>query len=634
MSTIRLLDSDGIELIDSISPDYGKKVKPRLFFLKRQTSLLEDSFSLETFGRLSQIHWETPPEGKRSFIIARVQTWDHRQPDKAFYSYYNAFHLNKILFQTQVYMKRRLIHRLHVLNPLTNTDIIGDVKYFIVHKKNHTTDFVERKEDKEKKVESSAITPKEILQSAFVDDEEVLSDSGNIKSVKSPKLETPKCQFNKSHTKTASFDILLLRKNSTALKSELSWTIAGPAVSIAEELEVLGSPDDEIIEPTIPKAIPRKSPGHRKTFSLTPSSLRRSTKELTPSQIENQMQHPTSSKNSKSRSSESLRKEAGNLGKVQSGSITSLPQNYNIHGGRLSRATIHSGCRPRQKSLSTDKSIVVHNFQIGVEEEEEIPSLPRGDLPKRDEVVKSSHRKNSSLQITTKSPDPDFTLKAQRGNVEFVKKHIPSGSITQFSVPVPKEELEDLAPATTLGRRRILSFANSSNGPNGTSFAEWKELLKEDKSCAARFSEGRNHDQVPDATTLKKEASLLGQEQNNIDDSTETQWDAIFCGTDTDFLEQSKFRRIFRENASSPNEAFLFKMPAHTTIDNRRNRSVEGDERNLGDLEESNWCSFCFPSVSAVENSTPFMKIVHRFKCYMLLVIILISVKIFAGKEA
>jgi hypothetical protein len=70
--------------------------------------------------------------GSKHFIIARVQTWDHKQPDKAFYSYYHAHHLNKLLFQTQVYLDKKLIHRLHVLNPLTNTDIIGHVLYFMV----------------------------------------------------------------------------------------------------------------------------------------------------------------------------------------------------------------------------------------------------------------------------------------------------------------------------------------------------------------------------------------------------------------------------------------------------------------------------------------------------------------------
>ena len=40
--------------------------------------------------------------------------------------------MNKVLFQTQNYRNRRLLHRLNVLNPLSNSDILGDVEYFSV----------------------------------------------------------------------------------------------------------------------------------------------------------------------------------------------------------------------------------------------------------------------------------------------------------------------------------------------------------------------------------------------------------------------------------------------------------------------------------------------------------------------
>jgi len=111
---IRLLNSSGTTVMDSVSVEY------------------EDSFCLDTFGELIEQHQNSEPKGTKNFIIARVQTWDHKQPDKAYYSYYNAFQLNKILFQTQIYLGKKLIHRLRVLNPLTNTDIIGNVNYFII----------------------------------------------------------------------------------------------------------------------------------------------------------------------------------------------------------------------------------------------------------------------------------------------------------------------------------------------------------------------------------------------------------------------------------------------------------------------------------------------------------------------
>jgi hypothetical protein len=131
VEVIRLLDSSG-KVIDSVAADY------------------EDSFCLDTFGDLIKQHAalplpikgtsviQTSDSQKRCFILARVQTWDHKQPGKAFYSYYNAFHLNKILFQTQVYLGKKLIHRLHVLNPLTNSDIIGNVHYFMIKQNSET----------------------------------------------------------------------------------------------------------------------------------------------------------------------------------------------------------------------------------------------------------------------------------------------------------------------------------------------------------------------------------------------------------------------------------------------------------------------------------------------------------------
>lgn len=117
-SVIRLLDSTGINILDSVSTEY------------------EDSFSLDSFQESIEHHFASDPKDTKCFILARVQTWDPKQPDKAFYSYYNSYNLNKILFQTQLYMEKRLIHRLHVLNPLTNTDIIGHVQYFKIRPKN------------------------------------------------------------------------------------------------------------------------------------------------------------------------------------------------------------------------------------------------------------------------------------------------------------------------------------------------------------------------------------------------------------------------------------------------------------------------------------------------------------------
>ena len=66
LAIIQLFDNDGQKLLDSVSTEY------------------EDSFSLETFGDLAVLHAVSPPAGTKSFIIARVQTWDPKQPEKVF----------------------------------------------------------------------------------------------------------------------------------------------------------------------------------------------------------------------------------------------------------------------------------------------------------------------------------------------------------------------------------------------------------------------------------------------------------------------------------------------------------------------------------------------------------------------
>ena len=60
---IKLVAQDG-SLIDSVSTEY------------------EDSFSLESFGDLIKMHAKTEPIGTKACIIARVQTFDPKQPGK------------------------------------------------------------------------------------------------------------------------------------------------------------------------------------------------------------------------------------------------------------------------------------------------------------------------------------------------------------------------------------------------------------------------------------------------------------------------------------------------------------------------------------------------------------------------
>ncbi|TPX61930.1 hypothetical protein PhCBS80983_g00877 [Powellomyces hirtus] len=245
---IRLFDSSGTTIVDSIATDY------------------EDSFSLETFGELIQAHYECDPVGSKAFIIARVQTWDMKQPGRAFYSYYNAYHLNRILFQTQVYLGKKLIHRLHVLNPLTNTDIIGDVQYFMVRipvadgmAPGTGTGGGGEQVGKEKHGKKDTDDQPSILATALANDDKknpesegLLSRRGNRPStapsraskvpsiITSPTTPSPGSGGNRYRTNLPPPSPSVRELESNPLGMIASWTLMGPLVSEITEEEPTG----------------------------------------------------------------------------------------------------------------------------------------------------------------------------------------------------------------------------------------------------------------------------------------------------------------------------------------------------------------------------------------------------------
>ncbi len=66
----------------------------------------------------------------KDFIIARVKTVDPHDPERFYYSYYDAYHINKVLFRTQPELG--LLHRMRARNPLNNMEIVGDVHYYTI----------------------------------------------------------------------------------------------------------------------------------------------------------------------------------------------------------------------------------------------------------------------------------------------------------------------------------------------------------------------------------------------------------------------------------------------------------------------------------------------------------------------
>ncbi|OZJ05207.1 hypothetical protein BZG36_02434 [Bifiguratus adelaidae] len=95
-----------------------------------------DTFSLDSFADLiADHHVEVTPIHShvfKAFILARVKTYDPVS-SRYFYSYYNAWHLNKVLFRTQTLNGKRLIHRVNVRDPLNKCEIVS-VEYFMTRK--------------------------------------------------------------------------------------------------------------------------------------------------------------------------------------------------------------------------------------------------------------------------------------------------------------------------------------------------------------------------------------------------------------------------------------------------------------------------------------------------------------------
>lgn len=206
---IQLYDSEGLKVLDSVSLEY------------------EDSFSLESFKDLNDSFYSIEPVGTKCLIIARVQTWDPKQPDKSFYSYYNAFLLNKILFQTQMYLGKKLIHRLQVLNPLTNTDIIGHIQYFMVQRKINRIDTDQGR----------SLIPRPLIGQ----DESELKDDSLVETTRKVKRKSSIIKKLMISTKSSRpIDAPLSGHVKEVEEGIAGWTISAPAVVMVNDHYIHG----------------------------------------------------------------------------------------------------------------------------------------------------------------------------------------------------------------------------------------------------------------------------------------------------------------------------------------------------------------------------------------------------------
>ncbi|KAJ3088877.1 hypothetical protein HK102_007726 [Quaeritorhiza haematococci] len=619
---IRLLDSSGTKVLDSVSGEY------------------EDSFCLETFADLARMHYEAPPPGTKCSIIARVQTWDPKQPERAYYSYYNAFDLNKILFQTQVYLGKKLIHRLHVLNPLTNTDIIGNVCYFMV--KYRPPGSAPSPEEEEgatgpRQSESAEDEQKEKSDGEAVGDsagterdEKMVADSSGEPDGKLGANHQQQQRGGRPRKKGGAVAPI-----NTHLRNILNIPPPSPAVREVEaglQMWTMSAPAVTMVTEEQPGPLSPMKLGERlRKLSFTPTANGRRISFLNTSPF----------------------KRDKETGKTPRSAL--LPMEEDPEKGKTTNAA-----EAGDESIPIRRRANSYAFASTKEKDAMSPSNASGP-------ASAPPRRHTTINYElTKLPTKPLSLKNNR---RITKTPVAPGSITRFAVPLTKEELARVAPPIPRSRRRSLSYANAVTATgHRVTFSEWLEMIKAEQKRLANAMPGkddsnkdfddlptfreaagnatspkrspgkRNHPLSPSSPlkrSLTPPKEVKGESSTDLvsppeeeSDSASTSssqdtenivYDAILFATDNDFLEFSKIRAVFRDNAIQPEDARLFEMPPYTGTENEPVPvTVLLDDQNPV-------CEFCYPSRAALEQQSPFMRTFHKLKCYVLAVALMVG---------
>ncbi|KAI3644930.1 hypothetical protein MP228_011094 [Amoeboaphelidium protococcarum] len=715
---VRLLDSTGLTVLDSIDCEY------------------EDSFCLETFGDLITQAEEVEPKGSKHFIIARVQTWDHKQPGRAFYSYYHAHHLNKLLFQTQVYLDKKLIHRLHVMNPLTNTDIIGNVLYFIV---------VGRSDNEM----AGAVTAAK-KQSMGSKNDNGIKATAAIESASSPpsdqgsttrpkvtiKVDTavnsrgdsskPKLNFI-AHPPTPSVSRMPPLQNDTAMLnrafhhqlpvldededaddgyaqggsvggdnlngSEYDSAPQSPAKSILFEklqspLELanngwtlkgtvtseVGAKEQLMVE-KLPSPSIRSAYGTRQNpFSAYPSSplraefgagaatsggkkaSRRTSSQALKGAIDKQIKGAkgfNQLQESSSKLIESLQLQQDNSGSQET------QQKQNQPSGSGVKFDVPSNTKAGDSNIKGGKRIPV-NLTVSTALNVNVSSGPKtADV----NGLKQRRRQNAPITPSPfRPPLSAFPYLDERVQNKLAAI-VPTGQITQRGAPLTPVQALAVIPPSSKQRRRQLSFMNSveSSGSFNATIEDWQKMksqeqrpkinTRNDQLVQIQISSARSDDVEDDDNDngvedlhsrsgkydeVKPFGGLNIVAVEDVDSLSRTQqdqtinqqkgdvvsFDAVLLATDGDFLEQSRIRAIFRENAVHQQDAVLFEMPPFTGDDN--NDGVTNALRGNRLLTDEGVipCDFCFPTDQQLNHPNPYLRVFHQLKCYFLIIVL------------
>jgi hypothetical protein len=332
--------------------------------------------------------------------------------------------------------------------------------------------------------------------------------------------------------------------------------------------------------------------------------------------------------------------------------------------------------------------LFVKTNTVAFEEEGQKPVVPvgMGILKRSGTSSKKIERRPSLMEqpITNVAPAkqakerPKLTITTQlpSGTVAVngpASAKIELGTITRFAVPVPKEDIQSVVPKTQKGHRRTLSYRNAVSASGApASFLEWARMIQEEQREYRTNSEGGASTAVEhvdfdvvkpfakysarpppkamvrspaagEALKPSKLSPISDEEENNDAREEETEkkdididladqivfLDAVYIANDNDFLETSKVRQIFRNNAINPEDAKLFEMKEYT-----------GEERQDQEFEiigDAFPCESCYPSEQELARMSAPMRFLHVHKCIILatlisvLVVVFIMVMMFSG---
>jgi hypothetical protein len=483
---IRLLDAEGNQVIDSISGDY------------------EDSFSLETFEDLCQVHFDLDPKNTKGFIIARVKTLDPKQPEMNFYSYYSAYQLNKQLFQTQIYLKKRYIHRLHVLNPLTNSDIIGTVDYFLV-KPPVVSDVVVVN------IDTNAVVP-------------AIADAPVV-------IEFAPRESELRETKSAARRVSLVYTQASNQIPQIQQTVeknGGSSNNITTHKVALENPEpkrnipeilrkhSESIKVNRVKREPAESPivnNIGKTASTKPSGLKITT------------QMPT-----------------GSLSIHDSGCASAAI-------GQVTRFTIPVPKEELEALVPKTKS--GNRRSLSYQNAVSATGQPVSFL----EWTKMISEENSKQKKLTNAVKDESTSK------DFDKVEFNTKSIVMTPIGIsPRKRIGSISTPFSALPRLEEEKETESQEEN----LEGNANASSQKNSIVKTSAEKVNDTKSAKTEQPAEDQADAEEEEEPMEDPLVIFDAVLFANDNDFLEQSKTRQLFRSNATSHADAKLFEMKEYT----------------------------------------------------------------------